>query len=92
MAPRSRFSPAEPRGDAVGLSGERDVARDGVGWAATSDEPWLRLDVDARVVAGRWIELTYDCGFADFVARPLLRFVTPSGAKDEILPGASLVH
>jgi GT2 family glycosyltransferase len=83
----SRFSPGDTRPEAIGLVAERDVRKTASGWTATSDEPWLRFDVDAGALAGRWVELAYDAGFSGAVTRPLLRCLAPDGAKDEILPG-----
>ncbi len=74
----------------IGLTGCCDVAKADAGWEATSTEPWLRLEIDARIFAGSWIELIYDVGLTDVVTRPLLRCVMPDGARDEILPGAML--
>jgi hypothetical protein len=55
---------------------------------ATSDCPWLRLGVDARRLAGRWIRLTYAAGLTDPLARPVLRCFVDDIGHDDIMPGA----
>lgn len=70
------------------LSPVADVERrDGSDWA-TSSWPWLRVEVDARALAGRWIEITYRTGMLEPLTRPVLRFVSAAGATDQALPGA----
>ncbi len=90
MAPHSRSSPADIRHESVGLIAECDVVRGETGWEARTDEPWLRLSVNASEFAGCWIELIYDLGLTDAVTRPLLRSVVADGHQDQILPGAVL--
>ena len=90
MAPLFRSSRAGRLHDPVGLAADRDVLRRGTGWESTSGEPWLRLEVDAEKLAGRWVELIYDAGLTDAVTRPLLRCVTTDGFRDQILNGAAL--
>ncbi len=67
-------------GDNVERVGGRDVA--------TTDWPWLRLEVEAGRLAGRWIRLTYRSGLLEPLARPVLRCFVGSGSIDQALPGA----
>jgi GT2 family glycosyltransferase len=55
---------------------------------ATIDCPWLRLEVDATSLAGKWIELTYISGFLDPLVRPVLRCFVGGAIHDETMPGA----
>jgi O-antigen biosynthesis protein len=55
---------------------------------ATNDCPWMRLSVDARRFAGRWVRLTYISGLLDPLARPVLRCFVGDSHHDEILPAA----
>jgi GT2 family glycosyltransferase len=62
-------------------------SRDGA-HIAISDCPWLRLGVDARRLAGRWVRLTYAAGLADPLARPVLRCFVGDVGHDDIMPAA----
>src|SRR5579872_7276456 len=73
--------------DSVPLRPARDVVVASRGFVATSREPWLRLEVDAESVTGRWIELTYDGSLLQPLARPILRCRTDNGEIDHILTG-----
>jgi O-antigen biosynthesis protein len=62
-------------------------SRDGVR-IATNDCPWLRLGIDARRLAGRWVRLTYAAGLTDPLVRPVLRCFVGDIGHDEIMPAA----
>ena len=85
----SQFSLDDPPRP-IPLVADRDAVETAGGWKATSDQPWLRIDVDAARFAGQWIELIFDTGLTDVVTRPMLRSVTPDGDRDEFLPAAAL--
>ncbi len=70
----------------MGVTPVRDVISAGGRWVALSEWPWLRCD--ARSFAGRWLRIVYAAGLLDPLKRPMLRFWTPDGHEDEILPAA----
>lgn len=80
---------SEAWGGDAGVSVARDVeARDGR-YFATSPWPWLKSEIDARRVAGRWVRLTYASGLLEPLARPVLRVFVGDAHADEILPAAA---
>lgn len=90
MAPLSLSSLAEARGEAIDPSVDRDVAKKSNAWIATSDEPWLQLEMDANVVTGRCIGIVSESGLTDPLTQPLPHCVTPDGEINQILPGGVL--
>jgi GT2 family glycosyltransferase len=57
-------------------------------WTATSDEPWLELQVDVPL-AGRCVRLDWSAGHLDPVCRPVVRCVLGDRTEDIVLAGAS---
>ncbi len=73
------------RGRGIGSVGLSPVAEpDGTG----QDGPWLRLNVEVRAFAGRWIRITYRTSLLDPLVRPLLRCVGPERTVDRVLNAA----
>jgi len=72
----------------TGVSAAKDVeARDGRFFALGS-WPWLRCEIDARRLAGRWVRLTFASGLLDPLRRPVLRIFAGDRREHEILPAA----
>ncbi len=57
-------------------------------FAALDRSPWLKLELDAARLAGRWVEMTYASGLTDPLARPVLRCFVGAAYHDSILPAA----
>ncbi|HKU98835.1 MAG TPA: glycosyltransferase [Vineibacter sp.] len=53
---------------------------------AQTATPWLKLRFAGGVPAGRWIELAYRSSYLDPLARPIIRFITASGHRDQLAP------
>lgn len=77
----------------VTLEAARDVRRDGEGFFALSEEPWLRVDAAQAMSRGGVVELRYAASYYDEPARPILRFwlgglgELGENFKENILPG-----
>lgn len=55
---------------------------------AASATPWLRIEVEGGVPAGRWVRLRYRAGLLGDPTRPVLRLERASGEADHaLLPG-----
>ncbi len=72
----------------VALSPARDVEERNGQLFASTQSPWLKCEIDATRLAGRWVRLTYAAGFLDPLVRPVLRIAVSDGRRDEIMPGA----
>ncbi len=72
----------------IALSIVEGVAVENGRTIASNDCPWLKLDVDASVLADRWVRITYASGLLDPLARPVLRCVLADGRHDQVMPAA----
>lgn len=59
---------------------EKDVEIKGDDAIATSDMPWLRIQLTSAIIARSWIRLRYRTSFFDEPVRPLIRFQTADGS------------
>ena len=72
----------------IPLSIVEDVKSEGRLWTSTSKRPWLRLDVDAMALSGRWVRLAYMSGLLEPLVRPVLRCKVGDRHLDQVMPGA----
>lgn len=70
---------------AIALTPAKDVIVRDERFVSVSKEPWLRIEADFG--AGPFVEMVFRTSLLDDPARPVLRFVTPAGVIDRILPG-----
>lgn len=70
----------------VDLVPGQNVRRDGGRLIADGGVPWMSLRFARGVPSGRWISLTYSSSYLDVLVRPMLRFVTPDGHQERMLP------
>ncbi|ATQ67019.1 MULTISPECIES: glycosyltransferase family 2 protein [Methylosinus] len=70
---------------AIELVPESGVIRRDGRFEAQSDEPWLRIE--AEFPRSPFVEIVFRASLVDDPVRPVLRFSTPSGAIERILPG-----
>jgi O-antigen biosynthesis protein len=63
-----------------------DVVVDDGCMLAASAEPWLRFSSQSKFAGARFIEIVYRSSLFDDPVRPILRFVTPNGIVERILP------
>lgn len=70
----------------VSIAADIEV-RDGQSHALSSC-PWLKIEIPAAAFAGRWIEMTFESGLLDPLARPVLRCFARPTSHDQILPAA----
>lgn len=54
---------------------------------AASRDVWLRFEEPGALTRAGFVELTYRAGAFDDPVRPVLRFLTPGGVIERILPG-----
>ena len=73
--------------DGVALAPERDVEIVAGRAVATSRRPWLRVVNPASFSPGAHVEIHYRSSLYDDPVRPVLRFLTPDGPLDRLLPG-----
>ena len=74
-------------GSQVALGAAMDVTiKDGRHFSS-SNEPWLHFETFAPFAGAHFVEIVYRAGLFDDPVRPVLRFVTPHGHVDRILPG-----
>jgi O-antigen biosynthesis protein len=72
------------------LAPARDVAVGRDGFVALSREPWIKLQPVELMAPGRVVEIRYSTAPTDEVVRPIIRFLSASGARwDSIMPAAS---
>jgi GT2 family glycosyltransferase len=70
---------------AIELVPEQGVIRREGRFESQSDEPWLRIE--AELPRSPFVEIVFRASLFDDPVRPVLRFSTPAGAIERILPG-----
>jgi hypothetical protein len=87
--PEEGVNRAAANGVAVALRPESGChARPDAGFVATDPSPWLRLELDAALLAGRWVRIRYRAGRFRDPVRPLLRIERGEGRRNVIvMPG-----
>ena len=73
--------------EGVALAPERDVEIAAGRAVATSRRPWLRVEDAGAFPPGAHVEIRYRSSIYDDPVRPVLRFQTPDGPIDRLLPG-----
>jgi GT2 family glycosyltransferase len=86
MATPFRFLSGGHNIKSLALAPARDVSTEDEGMVALSCEPWLRLIATESSLAEGWVTLFYESSLCDHLTRPVLRFFTPEGTREEILP------
>lgn len=64
----------------------QDIATNGDQLVATSRTPWLRIDGDVSVYAGKWIAMVYDASICEALTRPVMRCHLAEGHIDMMMP------
>jgi GT2 family glycosyltransferase len=73
---------------AIALTFARDVEAEGSRYLARTGEPWLKLEIDAALWAGRWVRIVYASGLLDPLVRPRLRVRIGAAFWETAMPAA----